>query len=247
MESFNVGINDGETKGKGDILEEETPYYDMEVTPQKPLYKSKKVIILVSIISIILGIFIFVALIFIIFLRNKCDIENGYYVPEDKTEEIKCLKCDLNCKKCHGSISQNQCDTCFASFIPSFENDKIKFCNKKCEEDVNNTCSACDTKMNECVSCNFGYFMPEDEERKVECQKCAIDYCDKCRGTKNSNKCESCINSFSPIYEGNEIVKCVYEVGQEEKCMKCDEDKNECIACNEGYKLFKGKCLSIYL
>ncbi len=26
--------------------------------------------------------------------------------------------------------------------------------------------------------------------------------------------------------------------------MKCDEDKNECIACNEGYKLLKGKYLS---
>ncbi|MBO6244088.1 MAG: hypothetical protein J6O41_05965 [Clostridia bacterium] len=26
--------------------------------------------------------------------------------------------------------------------------------------------------------------------------------------------------------------------------MKCDTDKNECIACNEGYKLLKEKCLS---
>ena len=48
METFNVGINDEEAKGKGDILEgEEPPYFDMEVTPQKPLHKSKKVIILV--------------------------------------------------------------------------------------------------------------------------------------------------------------------------------------------------------
>ncbi len=122
--------------------------------------------------------------IFIIVLRDKCDIQNRYCVPEDKTKEIKCLKCDLNCKKCHGSISHNQCDTYFASFIPSFENNKIKFCNKKCEVGENNACNVYYYKMNECLYCNFGYFMPEDEEKKVECQKCAVDYCDKCSGQK---------------------------------------------------------------
>ena len=35
MESLNIGINDKETKVKGDILDdEETPYFDKEVTPQ---------------------------------------------------------------------------------------------------------------------------------------------------------------------------------------------------------------------
>ena len=241
MELFNYEMNDEETKGKGNILKgEETPYYDMEVTPQKPFYKTKIFILIVSILSIILiGIIVFVLI-----SRDKCDIENGYYVPEDKTKEKNCLRCDLNCMKCHGSISYSQCEACFSSFIPSYENDKIKFCNENCEEGEKNTCQACDRNKNECTSCNFGYFMPEDEERKVNCQKCTVDYCDECSGTKNSSKCESCISSYSPIYEGNEIVKCVCEIGEKEKCMKCDVDKNECIACNEGYRLLNGKCIS---
>ena len=244
IQSFSIGVTDEETKGKGDILEgEEPPYFDTEVTPQIPCYKTKMFKIFVSIASIILiGIVAFV-LIFIFFLRDKCDIENGYYVPEDKTKEKKCLKCDLNCKKCHGNTTHSQCDTCFTSFIPSFENDKIKFCNKKCEEGEKNTCKICGKNINECILCNYGYFMPEDEERKVECQKCTVDYCDKCSGSKNSNKCKSCKDGLSPIYEGNEIVKCVCEEGEKEKCMKCNSNKNECIACNEGYKLLNGKCI----
>ena len=243
MELFKIEMHDKDEKGKDNILYDgERPYFDMEVTPEKPFYKTKIFIILVSIISIILiGLVVF-ALIFIFFLGDKCDIENGYYIPEDKTKEKNCLRCDLSCRKCHGSISYSQCEVCFDSFIPSYENDKIKFCNNKCEEGKNNSCLVCDSNKNECTSCNSGYFMPEDEERKVDCQKCAVDYCDECSGKKNSSKCESCISSYSPIYEGNEIVKCMCEEGEKEKCMKCDKDKNECIACNEGYRLLNGKC-----
>ena len=182
MEAFSIGMNEGETKGKGDILDEEdTPYFDMEVTPKMPCYKTKIFIILISIISIILiGIAAF-AFIFIIFLRDsKCDIGNGYYYPEDKTKEKNCLKCDLNCKICHGNISHSQCDTCFDLFLPSFENHKIKFCNKKCEKGDKKPCKECDTTKNKCTACNYGYFMPEDDQRKVDCQKCNVDYCDEC-------------------------------------------------------------------
>ena len=241
MESFGIKQY-SETKGKEILNDGETPYCDKESKPKIPFYKKIIIILFVSIILIIL--IVIVILFFTVYLTDTCDIENGYYIPEDKTEEKKCLKCDLNCKTCHGNISQSQCDTCFASFIPSYENDTIKFCNKKCEEGEKESCQECDINKNECISCNFGFFMPEDEERKVECQKCAVDYCDECSGTKNSNKCKSCINSYSPIYEGNEIVKCVCEVGEKEKCMKCDVDKNECIACNEGYRLLNGKCFS---
>ena len=118
MEAFSIGVNDEEIKAKGDILDdEEPPYFDKEVTEKIPCYKTKIFIILVPLISIILiGIAAFV-LIFIIFpnKENKCDKENGFYIPDDKTKESNCLKCDLNCKKCHGSISHSQCDTCFDS------------------------------------------------------------------------------------------------------------------------------------
>ena len=112
MESFSIGINDEETKAKGDILfDEEPPYFEMEVALKIPCYKTKIFIILVSLISIIvIGIVTYV-LIFIIFPKeSKCDIENGYYIPDDKTKEKKCFKCDLNCKTCHGSLTHNQCE-----------------------------------------------------------------------------------------------------------------------------------------
>ncbi len=62
MEAFSIGVNDEETKAKGDILEdEEPPYFDKEFTPQIPCYKAKIFIILVSIISIIvIGIVAFI-------------------------------------------------------------------------------------------------------------------------------------------------------------------------------------------
>ena len=86
--------------------------------------------------------------------------------------------------------------------------------------------------------------MPEDDERKVECQKCTADKCYECSGSKNSNKCKSCISSYKPIYEGNEIIKCACEVGEKEKCKICEPIKNECIVCNEGHKLLNGECIS---
>ncbi len=43
METFNVGINDEEAKGKRDILEgEEAPHFDMEVTPRILYINQKK-------------------------------------------------------------------------------------------------------------------------------------------------------------------------------------------------------------
>ena len=248
MESFSIGINDEETKEKGDILDDEVPpCFEMEDAPKMPCYKTKIFIILVSIISIIVIGIVSYVLMFIIFSKekeSKCDIENGYYIPDDKAKEKKCLKCDLNCKTCHGNLTHSQCEKCFSSFIPFYEYSKIKFCNKRCEDGEKYACQKCDRNKNECTSCNFGYYMPEDEERKVDCQKCAVDNCYECSGKKNSSKCKSCISSYSPIYKEYEVIKCLCEEGEKEKCMKCDLNKNECIACNEGYKLLNGKCFS---
>ena len=243
VESFSIGLNDEEAKGKGDILDdEEPPYFDKEVKPHIPFYKTKIFLIVASIISIILIIVIVVFVLIITILDNICDIENGYYIPKDKTNEKKCLKCDLNCKICSGNISYSQCNSCFYPFIPSYYGNNPMYCSRKCEEGERKSCKTCDTYLNKCTACNSGYFIPEDEKSQSNCQKCAVDKCLECSGTKNSNKCKACINLYKPIYEGNEIVKCLCEVGENEKCMKCD--KNECIACNEGYKLLKGKCAS---
>ena len=36
------------------------------------------------------------------------------------------------------------------------------------------------------------------------------------------------------------------EIGEEEKCLTCNENKNECQTCNIGFKLVKGKCKTDY-
>ena len=36
------------------------------------------------------------------------------------------------------------------------------------------------------------------------------------------------------------------EIGEEEKCLTCDENKKECKACNIGFKLVEGKCKTDY-
>ena len=38
----------------------------------------------------------------------------------------------------------------------------------------------------------------------------------------------------------------ICETGDEEKCLICDLEKNECSKCNQGYKLVDGKCLLNY-
>ena len=38
----------------------------------------------------------------------------------------------------------------------------------------------------------------------------------------------------------------ICEIGEENKCMQCDESKNKCIKCNLGYKLMNGICILNY-
>lgn len=105
-------------------------------------------------------------------------------------------------------------------------------------------CLSYDKLKNECLECKSGYYLPNDDDKKQKCQKCSVEKCDKCTGTKFSNKCETCASYLTPIYEKNEIIFCNYtcQVGENEKCKTCDEIKNMCSSCNSGYNLFNGKC-----
>ena len=83
--------------------------------------------------------------------------------------------------------------------------------------------------------------------KKKICQKCSIEHCDICYGNKTESTCTSC-GYYTPIYENNEIKFCNYtcETGTEDKCLTCDEKRNECSSCNIGYKLINGKCIINY-
>ena len=99
------------------------------------------------------------------------------------------------------------------------------------------------------IECNPGYYFPNDEETKSKsnCKKCSVDNCDKCSGTKEVNTCKSCISNYFAINENNKITKCnPCDIGEDDKCLSCDEGINKCSKCNTGYKLENGKCILNY-
>ena len=109
-------------------------------------------------------------------------------------------------------------------------------------------CKSCKEDSNECLTCNPGYFIPDDEEKiKYECQKCPVANCSFCQGTKLSNTCHSCKYYLEPLIRNGKIISCDYtcETGEKEKCAICSKE-NICSSCNDGYILFKGKCLLDY-
>ena len=91
------------------------------------------------------------------------------------------------------------------------------------------------------VECESGYYLPEDDESN--CQKCSVDNCDKCSGTKESNICSSCISKFFPIYEDNILKSCN---PCNEGCLDCNQETHECLSCAGGYKLRNGICYLSY-
>jgi len=54
---------------------------------------------------------------------------------------------------------------------------------------------------NKQIECQPGYYLPDNSKSK--CQKCSVNNCDKCSGTKESSNCSSCIPNYFPFYENN--------------------------------------------
>ena len=114
----------------------------------------------------------------------------------------------------------------------------------KVEEPSNNP-------QNTNVICEKGYFIPKDFLTLKDCQKCSLEGCAKCSGTVSNNICTDCGDLIS-VYENGKIIKCsvntksICDIGSEEKCLSCVENKNECQTCNIAYKLDKGKCVPDY-
>ena len=97
--------------------------------------------------------------------------------------------------------------------------------------------------------CDIGYYIPIDDESLFDCQKCSLDYCAYCNGTYEKNDCFSCKNKLEPIYNSTKIIGCINtcQTGEEEKCLTCYKDRNECERCNIGYKKNNGICEVDYL
>ena len=170
---------------------------------------------------------------------NKCDsCISGYYLPTDD-EEKKCKKCsDINdkCQECYGTKNSVKCLSCKNGLIPFYDkNNEILECNLPCSTGNGNLCKSCDYEKNKCIDCNEGYYLPSDDLYKLKCKKCTdiIENCDHCHGQLNSVICDDYANDYIAPFTCN--WNC--ETGINEKCHTCDTDKNQCIACNEGYFL----------
>ena len=53
-------------------------------------------------------------------------------------------------------------------------------------------------KIKKDPKCEDGYFLPNDN--KSVCHSCQLSNCKSCTGTKESQKCTSCMNDYMPIY-----------------------------------------------
>ena len=183
---------------------------------------------------------------------SKCEV--GYFLPDDSTNKLQCEKCSLNnCEKCQGNKNNDICTLCKNDFIPKYDiNNKIKYCNEKCQTGENKKCKECDFNKNECLDCNSGFYLPSDDDIKLVCKQCSLEHCQSCHGANNLDICDSCENNFIPVLENNIIRACKLkettiincEIGDGDKCLTCSEtENNKCNSCNPSYKLVNGKCI----
>ena len=85
----------------------------------------------------------------------------NYYLPDKNSTE--CKRCEIaNCLECIGNNTYTQCIKCENDYILSGG-----ICLKNCEIGNNNKCVKCNDepgKINQCSTCNKGYYLPENSE-----------------------------------------------------------------------------------
>ena len=173
-------------------------------------------------------------------IKNECsECNEGYYLPIDKTPNFKCESCGKieNCISCNGTLNLPTCNKCEIGF--TLISNKCE--KKSCVIGDNEKCLSCRDYSEECLSCNEGYFLPEDSIDKTKCIKCQLDGCKACSGNIMNNICTECFKN--PQIKEGKIIFCK-EQEQIDNCSKLDYN-NKCISCNKGYKLIDGECILI--
>ena len=225
---------------------------------KSPIYKTIVIVILIiiSVISIIINIVLFIK------YKKKPKCKNGYFLPED--DKSICYKCQLNnCGICQGSINSQLCISCQKNYYPELNEDgDISSCllkppdNSTSEPTIDpeteipecgENCEICDNFQKKCQKCFSGYFIPDEDSLKLNCQKCTLENCEQCEGLIDSNICKKCKDNFLPVYDKNDtelIQSCemACEIGEDDKCKVCNEKENNCMECNPFFTLIGGKC-----
>ena len=120
----------------------------------------------------------------------------------------------------------------------------------KCDIGENEKCFSCQTEegsKNNCLSCNDGYYLSENDNDKTKCKKFQIEGCKSC--DKYQGICDQCKKFYEPVINNGSIIeyKLICDFGEKNKCKTCNlENKNKCGSCNIGYKLMKnGTCIKL--
>ena len=169
--------------------------------------------------------------------ENKIKCQIGFFFPGD--DSLQCHECKLNnCKECKGDKNNNVCISCKEGYEPEYnDGNEIIYCK---EINCGENCLTCNPSDKNCAECKPGYFVSNDGENNINCEKCSIENCEKCKGEKNNNICISCKNEFfAKKDENNKIQNCneKCETRNGEKCKECDNLNNVCLTCNSGYYL----------
>ena len=180
--------------------------------------------------------------------EEQClECNSGYYLPNNSNEKKVCKKCEIDkCLKCSENSNSNEitCNKCEQGY--KLKNNKCILIVPNCIIGEGALCSSCrteDERLDECLTCNNGYFISIDETKnKSICSKCSISFCNKCEIRNGKNVCNECENNF--ILKNNECKTCI--IGEGENCKTCGINVGTCGSCNEGYILAKnGSCLKI--
>ena len=174
---------------------------------------------------------------------NCLTCNKGYYLPLNEIDNKICLPCEKieNCQTCFGDKYHILCSSCDSSFY--LENNMcIKKQKKvKCIIGEKEKCKSCKEEedlIDECQTCNEGYYLSENTN-KSECLNCdIIENCLDCKEVNNNVKCKKCPNGYEIL--DNSCIERDCSIGKNEKCSSCKIEKGrkrECKTCNEGYFL----------
>ena len=172
---------------------------------------------------------------------NCLTCNKGFYLPFNEINNKECLSCNeiKNCSTCFGDKYHIVCSSCDSSFY--LENNKCikKQKKEKCFIGENEKCKDCKEEedfIDQCKTCNDGYYLSENTNKK-ECISCnKIQNCMECNEDNNNLICNKCQDGYQLLE--NSCVEKSCEIGKNEKCSSCKIEKGrkkECNTCNEGY------------
>ena len=175
-------------------------------------------------------------------IKSNClTCNEGYYLPYHEMDNKICLPCNKieHCASCFGEKIYTVCSSCESGYILIDNKCKEKEIEiPNCIIGENEKCKTCNINpklRNQCETCNEGYYLSEYENKTI-CEKCDIEGCLECFGSKKIKFCSKCQNGFELINNTCIKEKCV--IGENEKCASCRNEsgkEKECATCNDGY------------